>query len=179
MIWLSLLWGGVKAFAGRAIVFLRSLPWQAWAVAAVIAMGVFYGHLRYNAGQADVQAKFDAYQAKMVAATQKAKEAALRAEHAQAGAIAAAVDQLTKENADALAKRNAVAAGVRAGTVRLQDRWSCPTRVPTAAAGAVQFDADAALRAAGAGDLVQVGAEADAALKACQAVLKADRETAP
>lgn len=60
---LSIIWLFIKGLAGRAIAFLRSLPWQVYAVAALLGLGLFYGHLRYNAGQADVQAAFDAYKA--------------------------------------------------------------------------------------------------------------------
>lgn len=62
--------GGIwKGFLG----FLKGIPWQAYAVMALLAGGWWYGHLRYNAGQADTQAEWD----KAVAA-QKAADAAVK-----------------------------------------------------------------------------------------------------
>ena len=42
------------------LLFLKRVPSWAWIGLALIAAGWFYGHTRYNAGQADVQAKWDA-----------------------------------------------------------------------------------------------------------------------
>lgn len=57
MIWL--------AAAGK---FLKAIPWQVYALAAMIAAGWAYGHWRYNAGQAATQAKWDDAVAKQIAA---------------------------------------------------------------------------------------------------------------
>lgn len=43
------------------------LPAWVWIAAALLAGGLFYGHLRYNAGQADIQEKWDAESARVAA----------------------------------------------------------------------------------------------------------------
>lgn len=110
-------------------------------------------------------------------AAEAAQRAARAAERATVLRHNEALAQLEKERDDALAKADAVAADVRAGTLRLRDHWACPARnVPGAAPAAPGRDEGAELRAADSGRLVQIGAEADAALRACQAVIRADRE---
>jgi hypothetical protein len=41
------------------LLFLRGVPLWVWLTLGLLGAGLFYGHLRYNAGQADVQAKWD------------------------------------------------------------------------------------------------------------------------
>ncbi|WP_372484132.1 lysis system i-spanin subunit Rz [Stenotrophomonas sepilia] len=71
----------------------------------------------------------------------------------------------------------AVVADLRAGRLQLRDDLaSCNTaRLSEAVAGAVERDAHAQLRAEVAGDLVQIGRDADDQVRACQAVIDADR----
>lgn len=42
------------------LLLLRRVPAWAWIALALVGAGWFYGHLRYNAGQRDVQEKWDA-----------------------------------------------------------------------------------------------------------------------
>lgn len=49
----------ITAWLAVAWKFLRGIPWQAWAIIGLLAAGWWYGHMRYNAGEADVQAKWD------------------------------------------------------------------------------------------------------------------------
>lgn len=105
-----------------------------------------------------------------------AVQAARAAERTQAEAFLAIGEAYEKGKDHAFQRGQDAAAAVRTGTVQLQDHWGCPkptARVPEAAAGAGQRDEGAELRATGAGDLVQVGADADAQLRACQAVVVA------
>lgn len=71
----------------------------------------------------------------------------------------------------------AVVADLRAGRLQLRDDLAtCNTaRLSEAVAGAVERDAHAQLRAEVAGDLVQIGRDADDQVRACQAVIDADR----
>lgn len=71
----------------------------------------------------------------------------------------------------------AVVADLRAGRLQLRDDLAtCSTaRLSEAVAGAVERDAHAQLRAEVAGDLVQIGRDADDQVRACQAVIDADR----
>lgn len=71
----------------------------------------------------------------------------------------------------------AVVADLRAGRLQLRDDLAtCNTaRLSEAVAGAVERDAHVQLRAEVAGDLVQIGRDADDQVRACQAVIDADR----
>lgn len=42
-----------------AMVFLKGLPVWVWIALGLLAAGLLYGHTRYNAGQADVQGRWD------------------------------------------------------------------------------------------------------------------------
>ncbi len=55
--------------------FLRALPWQLWVGLALLGAFLSYGHLRYEAGQADVTARWDAATAMEVAAAARKKAA--------------------------------------------------------------------------------------------------------
>lgn len=72
---------------------------------------------------------------------------------------------------------DAVVAGLRAGNVRLRNEWQgCEAqRLSDAAASASERDALAASRDALAGAVIRVGRDADDQLRACQAVVQADR----
>lgn len=72
----------------------------------------------------------------------------------------------------------AVVAGVRDGSLQLRDDLAtCNTaRLSEAVAGAVERDAHAQLRAEVAGALVQIGRDADDHVRACHAVIAADRQ---
>ena len=124
------MWLLAKPILSGAWAFLRGLPWQLWAGLALLALGLFYGHLRYNAGQADIQTKFDAYQSRMIAATDAAKAAAKRAETLSRTAMDAALLARTKGKTDAKSKGAAVTSGVKSGSVRLQDHWACKPGLP-------------------------------------------------
>lgn len=100
--------------------------------------------------------------------------------------VAEIAAQHSKEIEDAERTGDAVAAGVRDGSVRLRDEWAgqgtgggSRGSVPGAAAAAAGADEAAELRAKGAGDLVQLLDSADADIRACQAVILLDREAQP
>ncbi len=71
----------------------------------------------------------------------------------------------------------AVAADLRAGNLRLRQEWAgCETqRLSDAAASAVERDAATERREQLAGEIVRIGRDADDQLRACQAVIAADR----
>jgi hypothetical protein len=162
---LPLVWVGAKKF-------LAGIPPVVWAGVIGLVLVLGWGHLRYNAGQANVQAKFDAYRADLKAKTAEAARLAKAAQEAQAGAIKAAVEDYKKGLSDAKATGDAVAAGVRDGSLRLQDHWrGCPP-VPGPAGGGPVRDAGADVRAASAGRVVAAGAGADAQVRALQAIIR-------
>lgn len=93
---------------------------------------------------------------------------------------ATAADQYDKEMTDALSKRDAVIAGLRADNLRLRPWWggqavSCPGDAATPAAAS--RDAEGAeRRASDAGNLVRISAESDAWVSWLQRELVATRE---
>lgn len=72
----------------------------------------------------------------------------------------------------------AVVADLRAGNVRLRQEWAgCETRLLSeAVASTIERDALAQRREQLAGEIVRIGRDADDHVRACQAVVKADRE---
>jgi hypothetical protein len=127
----------------------------------------------------DTQAAFDAYRAKVMAATAKAAEDAHKAEKAEREAFAAIAVQHEKEKADADAKARKLAADLRAGRERLRQHWTCPPGEAGATGGAPGADEDARLREESAGRIVGAAAEADAWIRALQDILRAERSTPP
>lgn len=103
-----------------------------------------------------------------------------RATEQQAGQTLATIGEKHEQDRQAAeAVPDAVVADLRAGNLRLRREWAgCETqRLSDAAAGARERNALAASRDALAGDLVRVGRDADDQLRACQAVVRADRES--
>ena len=101
----------------------------------------------------------------------------LKAEQDKAKTLASIGDKLEEDRTDAETVPAAVAADLRNGNLVLRKQWAaCETgRLSDTAAGAVERDALAELRAKDQGDLVRVGRDADDHIKACQAVAVADR----
>lgn len=156
--------------------FLRGLPWQVYAGLAVLALlwGI-HAH-GVHAGRAEVQAKLDAHLSADRGAEAVAKQRARLEEQRQRLAFAAIGAQHQEDLKDAIAKERTVADGLRRGALRLRPHWTCPAGdLPGAAGRAGPADAGADLRAAAAGRIVRIGAEADATVKALQAVLAAER----
>lgn len=116
--------------------------------------------------------------AKAVAETERDNAIAVIAVERQLVKRAEAVaTQYEQEKADAESKGAAVADGLRAGNLRLQQRWAgCEARVSDLAASPGQPDGAADDRAEGARDLVRAAAEADAHIRGLQALVRADRE---
>lgn len=98
-------------------------------------------------------------------------------EHQQAEELATIGAKHEEDRTAATAVPAAVAAGVRDGSLQLRDDLAtCNTaRLSEAVAGTIERDARAELRAEVAGALVQIGRDADDQVRACQAVITADR----
>lgn len=158
--------------------WLRSVPWQVWAALGLCVALWAFGHWRYNAGQAEVQTRWDAAEAVHEANAKAAREAAAITEARYRADYAAAAAKFNQENADALAERDAVIAGLRAGTVRLRERFKCPpASLPGTSPGAGGSDgaSGGGLLDEDAEFLVRFAGEADTAarrLTACQAILR-------
>ncbi len=100
------------------------------------------------------------------------------AEHAQAETLAAIGAKHEEDRTAAATVPAAVMVDLRAGRLQLRDDLAtCNTaRLSEAVAGAVERDQAAQLRAEVAGALVQIGRDADDHVRACQAVIAADRQ---
>lgn len=98
-------------------------------------------------------------------------------EHTQAGALATIGAKHEEDRAAAQTVPAAVVAELRAGTVLLRhDLATCHTgRLSEAAASAGQRDAPGDLGVTVAGPAIGIGRDADDQLRACQAVVAADR----
>ncbi|MEN5115836.1 lysis system i-spanin subunit Rz [Luteimonas sp. TWI662] len=148
----------------------------ALAAALVWSAGAFWAGWEWRDRSADLA---EARQATKAAGDQvAASEGARRDEH-QAGQALADIGAKHEEDRKAAeAVPDAVVADLRAGVLRLRDDLAtCHTdRLSSAAAGAFERDAPAQLRAEIAGAAVRIARDADDQLRACQAVVAADRE---
>jgi len=89
----------------------------------------------------------------------------------------AVATQYEQEKADAEKRASDIGDQLRAGNLRLQQRWAgCEARVSDLAAASSQPDGAADDRAEGAGDLVRAAAQCDAQVRGLQALVRADRE---
>lgn len=113
----------------------------------------------------------------VAAAANDALVETLDQERGKAATLADIGAQHEEDRRDAETVPAAVAADLRAGNLRLRKEWAgCETqRLSDATAAAVERDALAASRDEAAGRIVRVGRDADDQLRACQAVVLADR----
>ncbi|UXA66023.1 hypothetical protein [Xanthomonas prunicola] len=105
------------------------------------------------------------------------EQAARATEHQQAETLSSIGEKHEQDRETAQAVPDAVVAELRSGALKLRDGWaSCETqRLTEASAGAAERDAAAERRDEFAGSVVRVGRDADDQLRACQAVVAADR----
>lgn len=104
--------------------------------------------------------------------------ATLATERARATRMAEIGSKHEDDRRDAESVPAAVVAGIGDGTLKLRKQWAaCETgRLSDSVASAIERDALAGLRAKDQGDLVRVGRDADDLAKACQAIVKEDRQ---
>lgn len=151
--------------------------------ALVLAFGVFgwrMHHAGYAAGESAGNAKVAVLTAQYAQATAKAEAGARAKERVAAVAMTQIQNTYYQQGVtDANAKADAVIAGLRAGTLRLRRQWAgCEAAASVSASSArvVSADAAAARRAESAAAIVRVGADADAQIRALQAIVKLDRQ---
>ena len=159
MIWLTVL------------TWVRKVPSWVWLALAIAGAVMFYGHLRYNAGQASVQGKFDAYKVEIqkAVAVRLAENAAKEAEDRKVFQEIAA--QHIKDIENAKAKADRIAADLRAGNIKLRNHWrGCAA--PQAASNPEGADEDSRLREESAGRIIGNAAEADSWIRALQDVIR-------
>lgn len=162
-----LTWKAIKAF-------LAGIPSWVWLALAIAGSVWFYGHLRYNAGEASqkaetakVQAKFDAYKKDVQEAARRQTASNLAKEAADREAFKQIAEKHAQEIKNAKAKSDAVIAGLRAGNIKLQNYWrGCPSG--QAAGSPAGTDENARLREESAGRIIGNAAEADSWIRALQ-----------
>jgi hypothetical protein len=144
------------------------------AVAALALLAIWQ---RGAVAQAE-HAKENAQVAKKVAEQERDNAIAVIAVERQRVKRAEAVaTQYEQEKADAESKGAAVADDLRAGNLRLQQRWAgCEARVSDLAAAPGEPDGAADDRADSAGRIVRAAAACDAQVRGLQALIRSDRE---
>lgn len=156
--------------------FLKGIPWQLWLVLALIAAIWWHGSAMYAKGYDTANGEWQARHDKLtIAAERKARER----EQSQAQEMARIAAELETQRKAGYEARDKVISDLRAGNIRLRQHWQGCPRLPEVGGTPSGGDADAGLREAGAGDLVRLGAEADAIIRACQAVILSDRKEQP
>ncbi|NJC36388.1 hypothetical protein GGR60_000878 [Xanthomonas arboricola] len=105
------------------------------------------------------------------------EQAARATEHQQAETLSSIGEKHEQDRETAKAVPDAVVADLRSGALKLRDGWaSCETqRLSEASAGTLERDAATQRREEFAGRIVRIGRDADDQLRACQAVVAADR----
>lgn len=108
------------------------------------------------------------------------EQAARATEHEQAEVLADIGAKHEEDRQAAQAVPDAVVADLRIGALKLRDGWaSCETqRLAEAAAGTRERDEATQRRDQFAARIVRIGRDADDQLRACQAVVMADRDIA-
>lgn len=144
---------------------------------ALIALAGFAVWQRGTVAQAE-RARDNAQVAKKVAEQERDNAIAVIAVERQRVKRAEAVaTQYEQEKADAESKGAAVADGLRAGNLRLQQRWAgCEARMSGITASSGQPDGAADDRADSAGRIVRAAAACDAQVRGLQALIRSDRE---
>lgn len=143
----------------------------------VLALAVGVQQYRVMAAQTEtVEAKTALAELKAIIADQRtAFEAeARRVEQENMKAVAMITDAHTKALADAKQTSAVIVSDLRAGNIRLRNHWQgclATTELSREAADLAGADGAAELRAAGAGDLVRLAAEADAQVTALQRII--------
>jgi hypothetical protein len=148
-------------------------------VLVALLIGAFGG---YRHGVSTERARGEAAMAEHLAADRKAesdhKDKVRQLEQALATAQAGVSEAYEKGKKDAEATGAAVIADLRAGNLRLQQRWTgCETqRLSDAAALAGELDAAARDREESAGRIVRAAAQCDAQVRGLQELLILERE---
>lgn len=154
---------------------IRLLPY------ILVLVGALYWHWSvYDLGY---EAAATHYEAKL-AAQHKAHVEAWRAAERKSVEQMTVIDQQHQEEIQrAIQERDDIISDLRAGNLRLRERFTCPSpELPGAGPAASGGDAgeSAGLQPADAEFLIRLAAEADEVtrqLAACQAVIRADRES--
>ena len=161
-----------------AKLFLQGIPLRVWAILAAVvllaASGLYLRAHYIGVGESRVQAQWDAREADYALKRAEAAIAARNTEARHRAEYAAIAARFLQDQADAKIQTDRVIAGLRSGSVRVRQRFTCPS-LPGAAAdssGAAETG-PRGLQPADASDLVGIGAEADAVARQLNALIEA------
>ena len=171
-------WQVAKGIFGGVWRFLRSIPWQVWLFLALVGLALLYGENRADAREELVREEYTKRDAAAADELAKANAANRATEVRQAEEIASIAAQFEEDKNRAIQEtRDTVLADLRSGKLRLRiPSGGCPARSGQATAPAGLSDDAAevwgkdAYRVAVA-DSIAIADEADAHVKACQAVI--------
>lgn len=136
------------------------------------------GHAIGTWDVAELEAEIAAERAEMAEAVRQAEADAREAERQATQRIAEVAQQYEQEKRDAQDAADRVVADLRAGNLRLHQRWQAALatgELSRAATAAGEPDAAADDRIESAGRIVRAAAECDAQVRGLQAVIRADR----
>jgi len=147
-------------------------------LALVLLLGSALGWSLWSKSLSDARAvKAEAAVEQMAVLLERAT-AIVEVERARSAELAAIGARYEQEKQDAQAAADRVIADLRAGNLRLHQRWQdalATSELSATTAAAVIADARAQDRAESAGRIVRAAAECDAQVRGLQAVVRADR----
>lgn len=142
--------------------------------------------LAYYLGGASERADFADYKTKVMASTARAADLATKAERiarlteqAHAIALSQVADQYEKDKQDAKAIADRLVADLRAGNVKLHQRWQAAqatAKLSGAVASAAELDAEARDREGSAARIIAAADQCDAQVRGLQEVIRTDRK---
>lgn len=154
--------------------------WLHIAVVAVVSLVAWRGYVAvYERGARDERGLWQAKENKALAEAIAERDLARRIERDLWSAVADITAQNEQDKRDAQAAADRLAADLRAGNVKLRNRWQgCQAtgRVSGAAASAAESDAAARDREESAGRAIRAADEADATIRALQKILREERK---
>lgn len=108
------------------LAFLRRVPWQLWGLllAALVLIGTYWLGKSHEASE--WEARWAAQEATYAAERKAATEAARKTEERHRAEYKAIAERFLAEQRKADEEHAAIVAGLRAGTVRVRERFRCP-----------------------------------------------------
>lgn len=153
-------------------------------IKACILLGLL--GLAYYLGGASARVDLAQYKTKVMASTAKAADLATKAERiarlteqAHALALSQVADQYERDKQDAQAIADRLVADLRAGNVKLHQRWQAAqatAKLSGAVASAAELDAAQREREGSAVRIIAAADRCDAQVKGLQEVIRADRK---
>lgn len=160
---------------------------KAFVIACVLLVAVLaVGGIGYRLGSASGRVELAEYKAKVIASTAKASDLATKAERiareterAHVAALDAVATQYERDKINAQVAHDRLAADLRAGNVRLHQRWQAAIatgELSSAVKSASELDAEARDREGSAAAIIAAADRCDAQVIGLQNVIMADRK---